>query len=270
MSGIPHGGEQRASGPIRMSGTDDRLAQESASLSKSTTFRTQPAEEVENSHSQILESKDENKTSLPLTAHTEGGKNHNHTTHSLESGVPMLDRTDSPDHGCSETAIPHNTQTSRSDLDSHSYSRDTSSSQNSGGTPDTLHPFENFDLVDHSAESKTEEDSSSGETETGLLVQNQPHNDDIEIPFALPRQELYCTCKVVSIDHFATFPPALIEPCILAGSRPGDLVLDPFTGSSTTGQVAMEHGRNYIGLDLKPEYLQLGRARFDGMSRHTL
>lgn len=57
--------------------------------------------------------------------------------------------------------------------------------------------------------------------------------------------------------HFATFPPALIEPCILAGSRPGDLVLDPFMGSGTTAQVALQHGRRAIGCELNAEYLPL-------------
>ena len=57
--------------------------------------------------------------------------------------------------------------------------------------------------------------------------------------------------------HFATFPPALIEPCILAGSRPGDLVLDPFMGSGTTAQVALQHGRRTIGCELNAEYLPL-------------
>lgn len=54
-----------------------------------------------------------------------------------------------------------------------------------------------------------------------------------------------------------TFPPALIEPCILAGSRPGDLVLDPFMGSGTTAQVALQHGRRAIGCELNAEYLPL-------------
>jgi DNA modification methylase len=56
--------------------------------------------------------------------------------------------------------------------------------------------------------------------------------------------------------HFATFPPALVEPCILAGSRPGDVILDPFSGSGTTGMVALQHDRKFIGFDLNPEYCQ--------------
>lgn len=54
--------------------------------------------------------------------------------------------------------------------------------------------------------------------------------------------------------HFATFPSALVEPCILAGSKPGDLVLDPFAGSGTTGEVALRHGRRFIGFDLNETY----------------
>ena len=61
--------------------------------------------------------------------------------------------------------------------------------------------------------------------------------------------------------HFATFPAALIEPCILAGSRVGDVVLDPFMGSGTTAQVAWQHGRKYLGCELNPEYKHLQDER---------
>ena len=61
--------------------------------------------------------------------------------------------------------------------------------------------------------------------------------------------------------HFATFPPALIEPCILAGSRPGDVVLDPFMGSGTTAKVAQALGRQWIGCELNTEYAPLQQAR---------
>jgi len=61
--------------------------------------------------------------------------------------------------------------------------------------------------------------------------------------------------------HFATFPPALIKPCILAGSRAGDTVLDPFFGSGTTGEVALEYGRRCIGIELNPNYVALAGQR---------
>lgn len=63
--------------------------------------------------------------------------------------------------------------------------------------------------------------------------------------------------------HFATFPPALIEPCILAGSRPGDIVLDPFMGSGTTASVALQHGRQYLGCELNAEYGALQAERIN-------
>ena len=64
-------------------------------------------------------------------------------------------------------------------------------------------------------------------------------------------------------SHFAVYPPELIRPCILAGSRIGDTVLDPFSGSGTTGMVATQEGRRYIGIDLNSEYLDLSlRSRF--------
>jgi|SRR6185295_12389678 len=61
--------------------------------------------------------------------------------------------------------------------------------------------------------------------------------------------------------HFATFPPDLIEPCVLACSRPGDLVLDPFFGSGTTGEVAEKHERRWIGFDINPKYAELAKER---------
>ena len=57
--------------------------------------------------------------------------------------------------------------------------------------------------------------------------------------------------------HFAVFPPALAERCILAGCRPGGVVLDPFCGSGTTGMVALKHGRRFVGIDLSAKYLDL-------------
>jgi DNA modification methylase len=61
--------------------------------------------------------------------------------------------------------------------------------------------------------------------------------------------------------HFATFPPELPRRCILAGSKAGDTVLDPFAGAGTTGLVADRLGRNFIGLELNPKYVALSRRR---------
>ena len=61
--------------------------------------------------------------------------------------------------------------------------------------------------------------------------------------------------------HFATFPTALIEPCILSSSRPGDFVLDPFLGSGTVGVVCRQTKRRFLGIELNPEYLAIARRR---------
>lgn len=61
--------------------------------------------------------------------------------------------------------------------------------------------------------------------------------------------------------HFATFPPKLIEPCILAGCPRGGTVLDPFFGAGTTGLVALQNSREFIGIELNPEYIKIAERR---------
>jgi site-specific DNA-methyltransferase (adenine-specific) len=61
--------------------------------------------------------------------------------------------------------------------------------------------------------------------------------------------------------HFATFPPQLITPCILACTRPHDWVLDPFFGSGTVGVVCEQQRRNYVGIELNPQYIDLAVKR---------
>jgi DNA modification methylase len=61
--------------------------------------------------------------------------------------------------------------------------------------------------------------------------------------------------------HFAVMPMALAEPCILAGSKPDDLILDPFTGSGTVGVAALRHGRNFVGVELNSEYAAIAESR---------
>jgi DNA modification methylase len=69
------------------------------------------------------------------------------------------------------------------------------------------------------------------------------------------------TTKPYSGAHFATFPPDLIEPCILAGAPEGGVVLDPFMGSGTTAHTALRAGRQYVGCELNGEYIKLANKR---------
>jgi DNA modification methylase len=73
------------------------------------------------------------------------------------------------------------------------------------------------------------------------------------------------TTKPYKGAHFATFPPDLITPCVLAGAPPEGVVLDPFMGSGTTAMVAVTHGRRYIGCELNPEYAPLQDARISSL-----
>jgi site-specific DNA-methyltransferase (adenine-specific) len=70
--------------------------------------------------------------------------------------------------------------------------------------------------------------------------------------------------------HFATFPPDLIRPCIQASTQPGDYVLDPFFGSGTVGLVCQEESRQYIGIELNPEYVALAAERLQGQGSNVI
>jgi DNA modification methylase len=58
-------------------------------------------------------------------------------------------------------------------------------------------------------------------------------------------------------------PAALARVCIASGSRPGDLILDPFAGVGTTGVVAVQNGRDFIGCELNPDYAHMARQRIE-------
>lgn len=72
------------------------------------------------------------------------------------------------------------------------------------------------------------------------------------------------TTKPFKEAHFATFPPDLIEPCILAGCPEGGTVLDPFFGSGTTGLVCSRLNRQYIGIELNEQYCKMAERRIEG------
>ena len=71
------------------------------------------------------------------------------------------------------------------------------------------------------------------------------------------------TTKAFKGAHFATFPTKLIEPMILAGCPPGGLVLDCFSGAGTTGLVALRNGRNFLGIELNPDYCEMANKRIE-------
>lgn len=75
------------------------------------------------------------------------------------------------------------------------------------------------------------------------------------------------TTKSFKGAHFATFPPDLIEPCVLAGAPEGGIVLDPFFGAGTTGLVAIQNGRNYVGIELNLDYVHIASDRLNGVQR---
>ena len=64
--------------------------------------------------------------------------------------------------------------------------------------------------------------------------------------------------------HYAAYPPKLVETCLLAGCPEGGIVLDPFMGSGTTGMVASQMGRHFVGIELNPEYTELAYKRIGG------
>jgi len=69
------------------------------------------------------------------------------------------------------------------------------------------------------------------------------------------------TTKAFQNAHFAVMPEALVEPCVLAGSAEGDVVMDPFAGAGTTGLVALRHQRKFVGIEVNAEYAEMARGR---------
>lgn len=92
-------------------------------------------------------------------------------------------------------------------------------------------------------------------------INNRKHTDSKGEPYITRNKRTVWTVPTSQFkaSHFATFPPKLIEPCILAGCSKGGLVLDPFMGSGTTGMVALQNQRNFIGFELNPEYIEIAQ-----------
>lgn len=92
---------------------------------------------------------------------------------------------------------------------------------------------------------------------------------DVESGLRNKRSVWTVTTKSFKGAHFATYPPDLIEPCILAGYPNGGTVLDPFFGAGTTGLVAQQNGRNWVGCELNPEYADIAERRI-GQSSNVI
>lgn len=105
-----------------------------------------------------------------------------------------------------------------------------------------------------------ESDQSSGKRITNNVAKARASGGDHDSPFGDTRNKRSVwtvSTKPYKDAHFATFPKELIRPCILAGCPVGGIVLDPFGGSGTTGEVAEQEGRNSILIELNPEYVKL-------------
>lgn len=88
--------------------------------------------------------------------------------------------------------------------------------------------------------------------------------DRYTVEFRNKRSVWTVTTKPFKEAHFATFPPDLIEPCILAGCPEGGVVLDPFIGSGTTAMVAIRNRRRCVGIELNPAYADMAIRRASG------
>lgn len=97
---------------------------------------------------------------------------------------------------------------------------------------------------------------------SGLLaLRNRLRDQGVTDPKRNRRSVWTVVTQAFKGAHFATFPPALIEPCIMVGSPPGGLVLDPFGGAGTTGLVAEQLGRDSFLIELNPEYAIMAANR---------
>jgi len=100
--------------------------------------------------------------------------------------------------------------------------------------------------------------------EHGQTAQHRTGRDDVDYDETRNKRSVW-TVATASFKgaHFATFPPDLIRPCVLAGSPRGGMVLDPFGGAGTTALVAMQEGRQSVICELNPEYATIARQRLD-------
>lgn len=115
------------------------------------------------------------------------------------------------------------------------------------------------------------------QTENGITIRHpdEKRKNDQQSPktlvdFRNRRSVWTIPTKPFKGSHFAVMPEALVEPCILAGTKRGDTVLDPFAGCGTVGAVCKHLGRSFIGIDLNPTYCEMARKRIEDTPKPML
>ncbi len=159
-----------------------------------------------------------------------------------------------PDQSCSSPARPHSNQTHKTDHAPSTIRPCTPYAQ-------TLGDIQSSEVGRGSSGSADRSDESSiGPDDSVCRPSAQTPNHSADMSSCCCEYYKEVTDKT---SHFATFPPKLVEPCLLAGSAPGDVVLDPFCGAGTVGVVALRHGRRFVGLELNPDYVEMSRRRIE-------
>ena len=257
-----HGyGGQQGQSQTGSAGTCAHHAQSPACGEQSTTSRSSQASAECNSQQHTTGSSHENKTDSRLNGHTSDDGNQSCSRCKSASGEHQDCGKDCSHQSSSSTAIFHSTETSKTALALATTQPCMPCAETGIHTQSTQDQHGLFEQGHGTCE------SSILTGETSVHLSQDIHSCNVgkssELASMAYVAEKKCTCNEVIIDHFATFPPALIEPCILAGSRPGDIVLDPFMGSGTTAATALNLGRRYLGCELNQEYKPLQQERIN-------
>jgi DNA modification methylase len=236
--------------------TGENRAPSPACDETATTFHKSAGVHVCNAPTNKVENTHASKTALLQTEHISGAGTQIGIACKSEHGEHQGCEVDSSPLCNASTATTHSTQTSKTGL---APATTLPCTPCAGTAPDTQHTeAQRGSFVPHHG--KDESNTSMAD------FFGHPSQDTAGGIAGIPSRQAssahpQCLCNEVIIDHFAVFPPDLIVPCILAGSRPDDVVLDPFMGSGTTAEVSILHGREFVGCELNPDYKPLQDER---------